>query len=781
MLLALLAGFVPGVLSQACWPVLPSVPGLLAAVLPAAGAAVFAPPGWRRLLALSVLGMALGAGWAAQVAGDVIAARLPESREARDDVVEGVIRRVQWRADGSTSWELVVERLPWYPERGRWTLRIDSYAPSPPAEGERWRLSVRLKPPHASQNPGAADFERYLLARRTVASGYLRENGALERLAPARGFAAWRARMMEAALPLMGAGAGDLAADDATTFARAVLPALVLDERSWLAPSQWRLLANTGTAHLVAISGLHVALLWGCVLWLCTRLLRRRAGSLRFRTLPVLLALSAAGLYAALAGMPLPAARATLMLAAVSLLVLRDGRAPAWRILLLATFVVLLLDPLAAHDAGFWLSHGAVGLLLLLADLQRRCPGPAGHARRVVAAGWLAVRVQILLSLLMAPLLFALFGTLSLSSVAANIPAIPLVNLLALPFALAGFLLAPAAPWLADPCLDLAAAVLAVLWKLLAWLDSFSWMSPLAVPGFDAAGILLFTAACAALLLARQPAPWLAAGLLAVLAWPRAEILPPGTAQVCVLDVGQGLAVSARTARHAVLYDAGPGWGDSDAGRAVVVPVLRAQGVGRLDLLVLSHHDVDHVGGRDSVLAALPATEILAGDARSLEGVTGRRCDDRGRRRYDDVDISWLPGAQSGNDNDRSCVLRIAAGGHAVLLPGDIGRRRELELVAQFPQADALAADVLVYPHHGSNGSGSLTFLHRVSPREVVFAAGYRNRFRHPGRHSQARVRLLGARAWSTATSGAICFRLDEKAPQPVGWRALARRYWRED
>ncbi len=779
MLLALVAGFVPGVLSQSFWPTLPLVSVSLAAAVFAAWAAYRAESGWRRQLALFALGLALGVAWAADVAGDLMAARLPESRAVQDDVIEGVIRRVQWRADGAASWVVAVDRLPWYPKSGRWTVRIDSYLPAPPTEGERWRLRVRLRPPHASQNPGGADFERYLLSQRTVATGHLREDGALVRLAPAGGFARWRTYLLASSLPLMGAGPADLSTEDATLFARAVLPALVLDERSWLTPIQWRVLANTGTAHLVAISGLHVALLWGGVLWLATLVARRRTGSLRFRAVPVLFALLVAATYAALAGMPLPAARSTLMLAAVSLLVLRDGRAPAWRVLLLATAVVLLVDPLAAHDAGFWLSHGAVGLLLLLADLMRRRASAIGRTDRIVTVGWQALQMQTLLSLLMAPLLFALFGTMSLSSVAANLPAIPLVNLVALPAALIGFLLAPWAPSLADPCLDLAQAVLAVLWKLLAWLDGVSWLSPWAVPGFDALGIVLLTMACGVLLLVRHPAVWLGGCVLAVLAWPHAERVPDGSAHVCVLDVGQGLAVSVRTARHALLYDAGPAWADSDAGRTVVVPALRTQGVNRLDLLVLSHHDLDHVGGRDSVLAAMPATEILAGDSRSLDGVEGSLCRDRGRRVYDGVVVDWLPGAAYGNDNDRSCVVRVAAGGHAVLLPGDISGRRELALSEQFSERGALTADVLVYPHHGSNHSGTLTFLHRVSPQEVVFAAGYRNRFHHPHPQSLARTEQVGARAWSTAASGALCFPLDEKEPRPAAWRGVVRRFWR--
>lgn len=782
MLLALGIGFVAGVSSQPVWPALPPLAVLEVAGALALAAAVLSPAGPRRAAALVTLGLALGVGWSAQAARAVIDARLPASRIAQDDLIEGVIRSARLHADGSISWTVAVDRLPWQTARGHWTLRISSRFPAPPAPGERWRLQVRLKPPHAAQNPGVADFERFLLGERTVATGYLREDGEQRRLAPASGLAAWRARMLDAVPPLLGSGAGDIAADDAQRFARAVLPALVLDERSWLSPVQWQVLAQTGTAHLVAISGLHVALLWGGVLWLATLLLRRRAGTLRFRALPVLLALAVATTYAAVAGMPLPAARATLMLAAVSVLMLRDGRASVWRVWMLATAAVLASDPLAVHGAGFWLSHGAVAILLLLADLHRRQPVQRAWHRRILVGGWLALRGQIALSLLLAPLLFALFGSASVSTVLANVPAIPMVNLLALPAALAGFLLAPVAPALANPCLDAAQSVLAWLWQLLAWLDQPGWLSPLAAPGFTAVGVLLFAIAAAALALARQWSTRLAALVLLCLAWPVAPAIPQGAAEVCVLDVGQGLAVTARTAHHALLYDTGPAWsGENDAGRMLVVPAARAQGIRRLDLLVLSHHDNDHDGGAASVVAALRPRAILVGDLRSRVDGRGERCAAPESREIDGVRLQWLPGAATGNDNNRSCVLRLAAGPHALLLAGDIDGRRELELAAAFPARDALAADVLVAPHHGSRHSGTLTFMHRVAARDVVYSAGYRNRFRHPHPATLATARRLGARTHLTAETGAVCFRLQPDAPPRLrAQRDVTRRFWRD-
>lgn len=783
MLAALSAGFVVGVASQVVWPALPSVPLAVTALL----VAIVALPGAKksaRIVACLAAGVAAGIGWASWQAAAVLDARLPQAREGEVMIVEGVVRSIQVHADGAMSFVLDVAELPWRASAGqlpgaRWRLRLGSWQPIAAAPGESWRFMVKLKRPHASFNPGVADFGRYLLGERVVASGYLREDAGNIRLSAASGWMAWRALLLASALPLLGAGAGDIAGDDATRFARAVLPALIVDERSLLTGAQWRVLANTGTAHLVAISGLHVALLWGAVLWLGGFLLRRRPGTLRYRVAAVLPALLVAAGYAALAGMPLPAARATIMLAVASLFLVANGAVPAWRVLLAATVAVLLLDPLAVHATGFWLSYGAVAVLLLLNDIRHRPPQVAGGAT-ILAGAMVGVRMQTLLSVLLAPLLIALFGAASSSSVIANLPAIPLVNLLALPPGLAGFVLSPIWPAGANFCIDLAVTALSVLWQILAWIDAAAWFAPVRAHGATDTGVVAMLLALVLLICARTAALRWAAVLLLVLAWPVAVRVPPGAADLCVLDVGQGLAVTMRTAHHALLYDAGPAWGaDGDAGNAIVLPAARALGIDRLDTLVLSHDDLDHVGGAASVIAALTPREVIVGDprTRSLVGGPAVHCDVARRWQIDGIDLLLLPGAQRGADNDRSCVLRIAAGGHAVLVPGDITRQRELQLSEQW--GELLAADVLIAPHHGSRSSTTQTFLYRVAPAHVVFSTGYRNRFGHPHPQVVASIRRQGAAMHNTATDGALCLRLSPADPPvPVAARTVRHRFW---
>lgn len=797
MLMAIALGWVFGVSSQLLWPVLPSLPLLLAilVLLSLAGLAGYAgvagpriAPPWRQT-GWALAGCAAGMVWAACCVGAVLEATLPSAREGEDMVVEGKILSRRQHADGSTAYTVAATALPWLPDADwrpvpDFRLRISSWQPIAIEPGERWRLHVRLKRPRASQNPGVADFERYLLGERVVASGYVHVDDTTMRLAPAAGWSAWRARLLASALPLMGAGAGDIAADDAQRFARAVLPALIVDERSLLGSAQWRVLADTGTAHLVAISGLHVALLWAATLWIFAIVLRRRMAGLRFRFLTVVPALAVAWAYAALAGMPLPALRAVIMLAAATFFLLTSGAIPVWRVLLAATAVVLVFDPLSAHATGFWLSHGAVACLLLLNDLRRRAPESHGVVRRWLSGAREGVRMQTGLSILIAPMLIGLFGAASISSVFANLPAIPLVNLLALPPGLLGFLLAPWWPQGANYCIDLAVTALSWLWTLLLWVDSAAWLSPVRAHGAEVAGVVALMIGLAVWCASRS---WpLRAALIAllVLGWPVAAGIPPGEARACVLDVGQGLAVVVRTAHHAVLYDAGPLWGtEMDAGSAIVVPAARALGIHRLDLLVLSHNDQDHTGGAAAVVESLVPRDIVLGNlqTRTKTGDRGRHCGQMQRWQYDGVDFLLLPGADVGsnrsNENDRSCILRIAAGAHALLLPGDISQRRELDLSAQW--GDALRANVLVAAHHGSRTSSSLTFLHRVAPQQMIFSAGYRNRFGHPHPAVVAAAERVGAVQYGTAASGALCLRLaPDAAPVVAGWRSQVRRVW---
>jgi competence protein ComEC len=267
-------------------------------------------------------------------------------------------------------------------------------------------------------------------------------------------------------------------------------------------------------------------------------------------------------------------------------------------------------------------------------------------------------------------------------------------------------------------------------------------------------------------------------------------LVPPalpadGEAWITTLDVGQGLAVVVRTATRTLLYDAGPQFsGGTDSGERIIAPYLRASGVSRLDMLIVTHNDVDHSGGAFSVVENFEVDELVASLSAShplRSAVPDSRTCRRGAQwQWDGVQFALLHPAAGDpaprKANDLSCVLRISAGGGSMLLTGDIERASEALLVERSPEG--LRSDVLLVPHHGSKTSSSEEFLAAVAPALAVIPAGYRNRFGHPNADVLARYAALQTKMLRTDRDGAITVRIGASGPGVELERERARRYW---
>jgi competence protein ComEC len=253
--------------------------------------------------------------------------------------------------------------------------------------------------------------------------------------------------------------------------------------------------------------------------------------------------------------------------------------------------------------------------------------------------------------------------------------------------------------------------------------------------------------------------------------------------------VGQGTAVLVRTQNHLLLYDAGPQYArDSDAGQRVLLPMLRGRGVTRIDKLVLSHRDTDHVGGARSLLGALAVDELVSSleDSHPLLPSTTAartRCAAGQSWSWDGVRFDML--APQTVDFERglkpnalSCVLRVSAAQGSALLTGDIEREQESVLVAA--HGVGLRSDVLIVPHHGSKSSSTALFLDTVSPRWAVVQAGYRNRFGHPAQEVMARYLERKIEIVDSASCGAWFWHASQGMPGSC-LRETSRRYWRHD
>lgn len=530
----------------------------------------------------------------------------------------------------------------------------------------------------------------------------------------------------------------------------------------------------------MSISGLHVTFVSGLVGWLVA-FGWRRGGSLA-RRLPArkagaVAAVCAALGYALLAGFGVPAQRTFLMVSVVAAALWSKRVAAPGRTLALALGAVLAADPWAVLAPGFWLSFGAVALIFYVSA--------GGVGREARALQWL--RIQWAITAGLAPATLFLFAQICLAGPLANAVAIPLVSVLITPLAL----VSAALPF--DALLQPAAWLAGWLLAFLRWCAAL----PGAVLQQHAAPLWATLLACAgaAWLIAPRGIPWRACGLALML--PAFALPAPAPAReeawIETLDVGQGLAVVVRTARHALLYDAGPTYGpDADAGERVVAPYLRAMGVARLDAVVLTHEDSDHVGGAASVLESFELgnlySSLRASHPLLAQAPDARRCMRGLAWEWDGVRFAFLhPGPEApagGRANNLSCVLHIATGGRSMLLTGDIERAVEALLGKRAAEAGpgnqalTLAADVLLVPHHGSRTSSSADFLTAVMPEAAVISAGYRNRFGHPHPGVLARYRERGVRVLRTDRDGAVEVRLGPAGTALQAQRVRQPRYW---
>jgi competence protein ComEC len=708
---------------------------------------------------------ALGALWAQFHACAVLCDPFPETLVRQDIRVEGRVASLPDRRVGAVRFLFRVEDA----RHGdkdlgfRGLVRLSWYRDAPDIRaGERRVMTVRLKPPHGFANPGGFDYERWLFQQGIRATGYVRQGDDPGLLDPGPGVYfvdRWRQNLRERLSATL----------EGSPVAPVVL-ALTLGDRSGMSPEQWEVFTRTGTNHLIAISGLHVGLVAGGLFFVARWLWSRSSRLVLLLAAPRAGALGALGgalAYSALAGFAVSTQRALVMLTVVLAALLSSRTLRPATGISFALAGVLLVDPAAVLSYGFWLSFGAVAALLYALGSRLRDEGAWsrwGRAQWVVALGLL-------------PLLLLSFGRASLVAPLVNLLAVPLFSLVLLPLILLASLLLLVAG--IEPPLLWTASVLSWLLERLSDAAAFEW----AAASISGRPWWVWLAAFGGtfLLLSPRglPGRWLGAPLLLPLILVRPPMPSPGEAWFRLLDVGQGLSAVVRTQRHTLVYDTGPAFPSGfDTGSAVVRPFLREVGVDRVDMLILSHGDRDHVGGFAGLASGMDIGHILAGEAREVDDPRGAPCRAGQEWTWDGVLFEVLyPASEGLSGNDSSCVLRVSTAGSSLLLPGDIERRAEEELVAS--AAERLPATLLVAAHHGSATSSGRGFLEAVSPRWVLYANGYADRFGLPSPEVRARVAGIGASELDSAESGAVWFGLTPGGLEgPKLFRAMHRRLW---
>ena len=710
--------------------------------------------------------------WSGLQAQNYLQKRLPESMAGQDIVVTGVISNVPqhyghvskfefdvMEFDGRTISHLTPEklRLSWY------------YSPQLNAD-EQWQLVVRLKPPHGFMNPGGFDYEGWLLQQNIHATGYVRKNTQNRKLGHSTGINHWRQRIDDA-----------IAKNLESSAYVGIVQALATGNRQAISQSQWQTLLKTGTNHLMAISGLHI----GLAALFAFVLVRHSIPAVVLSRIPAqviatVAAFLMASVYAMLAGLAIPTQRALIMLGCFALAFILRRHVRPVDALSLALLLVLLISPQSVHSAGFWFSFLAVAIIMLsyrlgLAKLKR----------------WQQMLVlQLILAIGLFPISLFMFQAASAVSPLANLVMVPYVSFTVVPLVLLSIVLLPVLPTLSSALMQLADGCLAFIWPLLQRLSDtgLSQFTLVQAERYILWIILLIVAVLALYFRGRLKWRYAAVPVFGLVAF---TIQTPTELEhadflVDVLDVGQGTSVVIRTRNHTLVYDTGARLGDKlDAGASVVVPFLRVSGVRKLDKLIISHGDADHIGGAKSVLQAYPDAGLIGQEIERIESLATEQSQAcwRGQSwNWDGVDFRFLhPGeqAQTTRQNNISCVLKVSNAAGSILLTGDIEKKAEKQLLRSGEKRQ-LDADILLVPHHGSSTSSSRELIDAVSPEVAVITAGYRNRYRHPVAAVVARYDKAGVRVLQSGLIGTISFVVDAESgvSRPILYRQQQHRYW---
>jgi competence protein ComEC len=764
---------------------------------------------WLTSACCVILALLTGFSWANWRAEIRLADALPTELEDVELMIHGVVRGLPSSTSGiaSTGWrfsfeieqaampgDAMAERalqvptlvsLGWYDKAS-----ADDTEPAPaPVPGERWQLLVKLRRPHGNANPFGFDAESWMLEQGLRATGAVRaseENRRMDAFVMSATSMVDRARYrigqhIEHALP-------------GAKYAQ-VMVALVVGDQRGIDADDWQVFTRTGVGHLISISGLHITMLAALaassasLLWRFAVLSRTISGQAWGRRQWAAVAgMAAASIYTLLAGAAVPAQRTLWMLCVVAAASLWNHGSRMTHVLSLSLLVVIALDPWSVLAPGFWLSFVAVACLMY-SDSQTADPPTQASIAGRIGAKWAGVisglksgaRAQGAVTLGMLPVTLVFFQQVSLISPIANAIAIPVVSAVVTPAAILGGLTGTDLP------LHLAHQLFAWLGAALQWMSAWSYAG-MEWPAPSVTAVILSMMGLAWLgAPVGVPGRWAGLALLAPLLFTRHPPPSQNSFRATVFDAGQGMAVLVETAKHQMMYDTGPQYGDqADAASRVLVPHLRALGITRLDLLVVSHRDLDHAGGAKSLLALRKVDRILTsiepGDRMLPRDVHFDRCVAGEHWSWDGVEFEILhPATQdyahSASTNARSCVLRIGGSAGSMLLAGDIEAEQEQALLAREP-GHKLHVSALLVPHHGSLTSSTPAFVEVVSPEIAIFQAGWKNRFGHPRAPVVARYEAVGSRLLRTADDGLLTLEFAPGNVQITQWREFHARYW---
>ncbi|MFB2537646.1 MULTISPECIES: DNA internalization-related competence protein ComEC/Rec2 [unclassified Acinetobacter] len=661
--------------------------------------------------------------------------------------------------------------------------------------GHYYQVTLDLKPPHGYANMGSFDQEKWLLQQGIVGTAtVLFQKPLTEHEIIQQGWSdfvaqqqnwlpRWRLNIEKMRLAYRKA----ILNNQPEQQSRALLLGLLTGDRSAINKDTTQLYQIMGISHLLAISGPHVLILASLVTWLVMAILHfamrrnyNRHLSYLYRYVPkqylyLPLFLICVSFYTAFTGFDIPAMRTWLMVSLCSLALLLNIRISSINLLLLSACLVLCFDSFAMLSSAFWLSFLASAILLKvyrdIAQGKNHDEDEIGFTAKIKQAILVLWQSQWRISLALIPIVLWQFQAVSMISLLINLIAIPFLSIIIVPINIISALIYPILPSLSQLIWLLLANLLAVfnfildlIQPLAEKLYLLSYLTPTA--------LMCLTFAIVIFMLPKGLVPRYWALLFILLAY-----LPPQRAMLNfdILDVGQGQATVLRTKQHQMLIDTGAGaWqaGQLSMGDRVVLPFLRQNGIRSLDEILLSHLDMDHSGGAETIIKNMPVKQLRTneydGYKTNYVNVPYIECNQGQKWQWDNVKIQILyprQGQSRKDQNETSCVVLIETMQYGeqpmrILIMGDVGFEGEYYLLQDYPN---LTADILVLGHHGSKYSSAYEFLKQINPQLAVISAGYDNRYGHPTVETLTRLHDLNIPYVNTAEVGAVNIQLKDQ------------------
>ncbi|MFD2168322.1 DNA internalization-related competence protein ComEC/Rec2 [Thalassotalea euphylliae] len=678
--------------------------------------------------------------------------------------------------------EPIIARLYWQPDKTSGTNTLE--------QGAIVHAVIKLKPAHGTANPGNFNRIRWLKEQGIHATGHIKRNSDIS--------IEHKGSNLRTSLFHGIEGATE------NISQRHLVLALLFGERAGFSHETWQVLQKTGTAHLVAISGLHIGLVVGFVFTIgliTLRILPRfildtKKQPLQSRNVIGFLwyfSICAAWGYSYLAGFSLPTIRSLIFVVVLALANLSAIRLSLRQVILIAASVTVLLIPSSIYSPSFWLSYIAVSII---GFLYWRFKHAIYRGNRWLAPIVNLVLLQLGLIVFMAPVSAFLFQQASLMSLPANLVALPVVSFLVMPLLFLGLIMEVLLSGAGLEVFKLADGLLNLLWGYLSWLSSYQ----LSAFTTGSNKVLIISFIVLVILLATLFKPTVSRKKLLASG---ALLLTLGTASgfkfgqqsstwyADVIDVGQGLAVVIRRNNTILLYDTGNKFPNGfSAAERDIIPYLKHLGVAHIDWLVVSHDDSDHAGGMDVINSQYKISNVMFNGAYSeklfkkisIEQGVGyvkqmpQNCIAGDVINWQDLTVKVLwPLAQKADENDDSCVLHISDGEQSLLLTGDISKKVEKQLLSLYPN---IKVDVLVIPHHGSLSSSSKPFLSTLRPKVAIYSAGRFNQWRMPRPEVQARYQHFGIQTYNTADNGMVSITFADEKMSVTRFRQDVRPYW---